>query len=338
MPIAKGWYHLPPRDEITSGAESDDIDPRQGHHGDMATEPIIEVQGLRKAYGAATVVDDVSFTVQPGEVFGIVGSNGAGKTTTVECLQGLRRPDAGMMRICGLDPLVDTRELGALVGSQLQDSALPDRLRVGEALDLFATERAAPLDEVLHTWGLVDQRRTAFANLSGGQQQKLFVALALLNRPQVVFLDELTQGLDPAARRVVWDLITELRAGGTTVVLVTHFMDEAQALCDRIGIMKRGRLVGVGSPDELISDFGHALQMSFTPPPDLDMSAVARLPGVDEAATIGGRLELKGSNDLIVHVGAALAVCMSTPTDIQVGQPSLEDVLVPILTMEEASA
>lgn len=302
----------------------------------MQNNPIIEVSGLTKSYGSAPVVDDVSFNVERGEVFGLLGSNGAGKTTAVECLQGLRSPERGTMRVCGLDPRRDGRALGALVGSQLQDSALPDRLRVAEALALFATERAAPIDEVLAEWGLTDQRKTAFGNLSGGQQQKLFVALALMNRPAVVFLDELTQGLDPAARRTVWELVDRLRTGGTTVVLVTHFMDEAEALCDRLAIMRDGKIVGAGRPDELISQFGHAMEMSFTPPPELDLAGLARACEVDEIVQVGGRVEVRGSGGLVVHVGAALSNCHTIPADIEVGQPCLEDVLVPILAPRES--
>jgi len=297
----------------------------------MQPDPIIEVSGLTKTYGDVRVVDDVSFTVERGEVFGLLGSNGAGKTTTVECLQGLRRADGGTMRLCGLDPLSDGRALGALVGSQLQDSALPDRLRVEEAVRLFATERAAPIATVLDEWGLTAHRRQAFGNLSGGQQQKLFVALALINRPEIVFLDELTQGLDPAARRSVWELIDRLRAGGTTVVLVTHFMDEAEALCDRVAVMRDGRIVGSGRPDELIATFGHAMEMSFTAPGDLDVNCLASLSSVADVSNVAGRLEVRGRSDLVVDVGAALARCAQRPSDITVGQPRLEDVLVPIL-------
>jgi len=292
--------------------------------------PVVQVQGLTKAYGDTKVVDNIGFDVEAGEIFGIVGSNGAGKTTTVECLQGLRHPDAGSMSICGLDPRSDSAALSGLVGSQLQDSALPDRLKVGEALSLFSTERAAPVEEVLHTWGLADKAKTAFANLSGGQRQKLFVALALLNRPRVVFLDELTQGLDPAARRTVWDLVTKLRAGGTTVILVTHFMDEAEALCDRIAIMRQGALVALGTPDELLARFGHAFRMSFTAPAGLDPHSLDALTGVAEVSRVDGRVELRGSTEMIVSVGGVLS-SWTAPSDLTVFQPSLEDVLVPIL-------
>ncbi len=295
------------------------------------SDPIIEVRGLTKRYGATTVVDQVDLTVHRGEIFGLLGANGAGKTTTVECLQGLRRSDAGTIRLCGLDPLTEAAKLAGRVGSQLQDSALPDRLRVGEALRLFATERAAPIDEVLDDWGLTGQRRTAFANLSGGQQQRLFVALALLNRPEVVFLDELTQGLDPAARRVVWELISALRNRGTTVVLVTHFMDEAEVLCDRIAVMANGRIVDRGTPSELIERQGHPSRMVFTPPPTIAIPDLGRLPGVASVAVIGGRVEIDGSRDMVAHVGAALVANGTVPADIDVRQLQLEDALLPLL-------
>lgn len=297
----------------------------------MATNSVIEVRELTKRYGQTTVVDDVSFTVAQGEVFGIVGANGAGKTTTVECLQGLRRPDGGTMQILGRDPTSGGQALAGLVGSQLQESALPDRLRVEEALRLFATERAAPIRGVLETWGLTKHRRTAFANLSGGQKQRLFVALALLNRPEVVFLDELTQGLDAAARRVVWGLIRELRAWGTTVVLVTHFMDEAELLCDRLAVMSEGRIVGMGSPTELVARYGTPTQMSFTAPEGFDVSALQGLGGVDSIATFARRVVISGGPTLVAYVGAALVAGGDVPGDIHVVETSLEDALVPLL-------
>jgi ABC-2 type transport system ATP-binding protein len=174
---------------------------------------VVDVSGLRKEYGRTVAVADVSFTVEPGEIFGLLGPNGSGKTTTVECLQGLRRADAGSVRVFGLDPATEAMKLRRLVGSQLQDSALPDRLRVGEALELFAaiSPGGPPWRRLLEEWGLADQVRTAFGNLSGGQRQRLFVALALVSDPRLVVLDEMTTGLDPAARRVAWDLVSAVR-------------------------------------------------------------------------------------------------------------------------------
>jgi ABC-2 type transport system ATP-binding protein len=212
---------------------------------------VIEVEHLAKRYGSVEAVSDVSFQVAKGEIFGILGPNGAGKTTTVECLQGLRRRDGGQVRVLGLDPQHDAASLRRRIGCQLQESALPDRIRVWEALDLFATGGTDPRT-LMDQWGLTDKARTAYADLSGGERQRLFVALALVNDPEVVFLDEMTQGLDPAARRVAWQLIRRIRDRGATVVLVTHYMDEAEKLCDRLVVVDHGRVIASGTPTELI--------------------------------------------------------------------------------------
>ena len=206
---------------------------------------VIEVTGLHKEYGPKVAVDDVSFTVERGEIFGILGPNGAGKTTTVECVVGLRTPDRGRISVLGLNPQRDHRELRELVGVQLQDSQLPDKLRVSEALDLYASFYRTPADagELVERLGLGDRRDTAFAKLSGGQKQRLSVALALIGSPKVAVLDELTTGLDPAARREVWGLISEIRNAGVTVLLVTHFMEEAERLCDRVAVIDNGRVI-----------------------------------------------------------------------------------------------
>jgi ABC-2 type transport system ATP-binding protein len=214
---------------------------------------LVEVHGLRKAYGGRVVVDGVDLEVGEGEIVGLLGANGAGKTTTVECLQGLRTADGGTIRVLGLDPAVDGTTLRTLVGSQQQDSALPDRLRVGEAVDLFRRPGSPRPDGLLAAFGLDGKRRTAFSALSGGQRQRLFLVLALLNQPWLVVLDELTQGLDPAARRDVWAAVRALRDGGSTVLLVTHFMDEAEALCDRIAIVDHGRVIAEDTPAALIA-------------------------------------------------------------------------------------
>jgi len=189
----------------------------------------VTVRGLRKAYGSRVVVDGLDLDVPAGEIVGLIGANGAGKTTTVECIQGLRKPDAGILRVLGYDPVTQATELRPLIGSQLQDSALPDRLRVAEAVELFGTARARDGGELLSRFGLAERRRSAFGSLSGGERQRLFLVLALLNRPRLVILDELTQGLDPAARRNVWAAVRRLHDEGTTVLLVTHAMDEAEA-------------------------------------------------------------------------------------------------------------
>ncbi|MFI6479308.1 ABC transporter ATP-binding protein [Nonomuraea sp. NPDC050663] len=219
---------------------------------------VIEINGLQKSYKAHRVLEDVTLKVEKGEIFGILGPNGAGKTTAVECMSGLRKPDGGTLRVLGLDPQTQRRELLQRIGTQLQEAALPDAIKVAEALRLYASFYDAPADwrALMDEWGLTEKRRARFGSLSGGWKQRLFIALALVGNPEVVFLDELTTGLDPAARRMTWGLIRDMRDRGVTVVLVTHFMDEAEALCDRIAIIDRGRVVHEGTPGELISK-GH---------------------------------------------------------------------------------
>jgi ABC-2 type transport system ATP-binding protein len=216
---------------------------------------VIEVEHLRKAYGSTVAVDDVSFQVTEGEIFGLLGPNGASKTTTVECLQGLRHQDSGKIRVLDLEPKIEAQTLRRRIGCQLQESALPDRMKVWEALDLFSSIKTDVSNWVttMQQWGLADKRNATFSSLSGGQRQRLFVALALANNPEVVFLDEMTTGLDPAARRVAWDLVHAIRDRGTTVVLVTHFMDEAEELCDRVAIMNQGRMLALDTPQGLIT-------------------------------------------------------------------------------------
>jgi ABC-2 type transport system ATP-binding protein len=219
----------------------------------MTTPPAVQVTGLRKRYGAKFAVDGVSFRVEQGEIFGILGPNGAGKTTTVECVEGLRRPDAGSVRVLGLDPRADRRAVRELVGAQLQECQLPDKLTVAEALDLYASFYPCPADPaaLAERLGIAEKRRTQYRRLSGGQKQRLSIALALVGRPRLVVFDELTTGLDPAARRRSWALVEELRASGITVLLVTHYAEEAERLCDRVAVIAAGRVVGCGSPAEL---------------------------------------------------------------------------------------
>lgn len=216
---------------------------------------VIEIDGLSKSYQANKAVDGLSLRVEQGEIFGIAGPNGAGKTTVVECASGLRRRDGGTIRVLGLDPQTQRRELLQRIGAQLQEAALPDALKVGEALRMYAALYDEPADwrVLLDDWGLADKKRAGFGSLSGGWKQRLFIALALVGNPEVVFLDELTTGLDPAARRMTWGLIRDLRDRGVTVVLVTHFMDEAEALCDRIAIVDAGRVIAEDTPAALIA-------------------------------------------------------------------------------------
>lgn len=227
---------------------------------------LIEVSELRKAYAGRVVVDGVSFSVERGEIFGVLGTNGAGKTTTVECLQGLRSPDSGTISVLGLDPARDAAELRRRVGTQLQDARLPEKLRVREALALFASfyPNPADTDGLLTQLGLDTHRDIAFGKLSGGLRQRLSIALALVGNPEVAILDELTTGLDPHARQETWQLVENVRASGVTIVLVTHFMDEAQRLCDRLVLLDQGRVVATGTPAELLADTGQPnLQDAF---------------------------------------------------------------------------
>nr|WP_055502308.1 ABC transporter ATP-binding protein [Nonomuraea pusilla] len=220
----------------------------------------IEVTDLRKTYGDRNAVDGVTFTVRAGETFGIVGHNGAGKTTTVECLIGLKRPDGGTIRVLGEDPARGRRTLAERIGVQLQESALPERIKVAEAMRLYASFYRRPGDwqEVMERWSLGPLARKAYGDLSGGQKQRLMLALALVGRPEVVVLDELTTGLDPIARRETWRLVRELKTSGTTVVLVSHYFDETETLCDRVAVFARGRIEAMGTPGEITAGTGTA--------------------------------------------------------------------------------
>ena len=220
-----------------------------------AAAPALEITGLRKQYGHKVAVDDLSLRVTEGEIFGILGPNGAGKTTTVECAEGLRRPDGGTVRVFGIDPYRDRREARTLVGAQLQESQLQDKLTVAEAIGLYASfyPRPADTEALLHRLGLTEKRNTRYRRLSGGQKQRLSIALALVGSPRLVVFDELTTGLDPAARRESWRMVEELRDDGITVLLVTHYADEAERLCDRVALIQSGRLAATGTPQDLIS-------------------------------------------------------------------------------------
>jgi ABC-2 type transport system ATP-binding protein len=305
-----------------------------------SSEAVVTVRGLRKLYGQRVVVDDLDFEVGSGEVVGLIGANGAGKTTTVECLQGLRRPDSGELRVLGFDPVHDVARMRERVGSQLQDSALPDRLRVSEALELFATRTRHQGEELLAQFGLAERRRSAFASLSGGERQRLFLVLALLNHPSLVILDELTQGLDPAARRDVWTAVTQLRDAGTTVLLVTHELDEAQALCDRVIAMRSGKILDQGSPAQLLARHGSHAQIRFTwTGPDVDglTEALLRQPGVHSVEVGNRQVRVDGERRSISFVGAELVGRGHSPTDFDVEVPDLESALLALLDASDTS-
>ena len=292
----------------------------------------IEVHDLHKSYGERAVLRGLTFAIGEGEIFGIAGRNGAGKTTTVEILQGLRRRDAGSLRVLGFDPTRERRRLRPLVGAQLQTSALPDRLRVGEALRLFARLAGDRVDwrALAGEWRLDDLLGKPFGTLSGGQRQRLFLALTMVNQPRLVFLDELTQGLDPAARRETWQLIERARDRGATVVLVTHDMDEAERLCDRVAVLHDGRMVTCGRPFELVSAAG-AVRVRFSIPSTADLEGLGRIPGVLGVADAGGIADITAAPLAVVPLAGELARRDIAPADFTVIRPSLEDAVISLL-------
>ena len=298
----------------------------------MRNQTVVMARDLRKRYGGRAVVDGVDLEVEKGEVVGLIGANGAGKTTTVECLQGLRHPDSGVLRVLGYDPTTQADRLRPLIGSQLQDSALPDRLRVREAVELFATARARDAGELLDRFDLIERRDSAFASLSGGERQRLFLVLALLNRPQLVFLDELTQGLDPAARRNVWAAVGQLRDEGATVVLVTHELDEAEALCDRVIAMRAGQVLDAGPPADLVNRHAKWATVRFSwSVADSTLAELGDLVGVQSVRRVGERVEVRGDRRVIAYVGADLVRRGAVPDDLTVEVPDLESALLRLL-------
>ncbi|MYQ48547.1 ATP-binding cassette domain-containing protein [Streptomyces sp. SID4985] len=299
---------------------------------------VIEVTDLRKSYGGRAVVDGISLAVEEGEIFGVLGPNGAGKTTTVECVEGLRVPDAGRVRVTGLDPVADHAEVARVLGAQLQQSELQPKLTVREALELYASFYPAPADwrTLAERLGLTDRVDTRFARLSGGQQQRLFIALALIGSPRVVVLDELTTGLDPRARRDTWQLIEEVRASGVTVLLVTHFMEEAQRLCDRIAVIDKGRVAALDTPAGLIRRSAGATVISFTPSAPLDDADLSALPGLASVAHKDGRITLSGTDATVDAVLTLLARHRVTAHQLRVSDATLDDAFLD-LTKEAAA-
>lgn len=297
---------------------------------------LIEVQDLRRTYGDVVAVDGVSFQVAEGEIFGLVGPNGSGKTTTIECVEGVRLPTSGFVRVMGVDPAVDRRHLAERIGVQLQESALPPRIHVEEALRLFASlyRRSVSLEDLMDLLSLTEKRSTPFADLSGGQKQRVFIALALVNRPDVVFFDELTTGLDPQARHSMWDLVRQIRDGGCTVFLTTHYMEEAEELCDRVMIVDDGRIVALDTPESLISSLGVDQRVVFgvADGRDVDLSrvpAVTRVERGDERAIVYGH-----GKHFVSSVVAALEDAGVSFTDLRTQQPDLEDVFLTLTGRE----
>jgi ABC-2 type transport system ATP-binding protein len=291
----------------------------------------IEVEHLKKHYGSLSAVNGVSFSVNCGEIFGLLGQNGAGKTTIVECLQGLRHADAGHIRVLGLNPATQAHALRRRIGCQLQESALPDRIKVWEALSLFSSLSPTKQDwrKLMVDWGLAEKAKASFASLSGGQRQRLFVALALVNNPEIVFLDEMTTGFDPAARHLAWELIRQIRARGTTVIMVTHFMDEAEELCDRLVIIDKGLVVAQDSPRALIARYAEDQRVIFTTEAT-DLSWLKEIDCVDSVEHSGQHVTVYGKDPVLALVAASLVNHGIVPSDLHVERPSLEDVFLNI--------
>jgi len=298
---------------------------------------VVEVKGLSKNYGDTIAVNEISFEVQEGEIFGMVGPNGAGKTTTIECIEGLREADQGEIRVLGLDPIRDERQLRPMLGIQLQQAHLPDNLKVWEALDLYNSFYDHTLDreELLVGLGLEEKRKTAFRKLSGGQQQRLFIALALLNDPQVVFLDELTTGLDPHARHAIWDLVRDVRARGKTVFLTTHYMEEAEELCDRVAILDRGKIVALDTPEKLIAGLDVNERVIFrisgdrVPDGFAGISRIKRIEHQGDKMVVYGKTDgSNGSVPLVTEVVNLLTEAGIQFSDLRTEHPDLEDVFL----------
>ena len=292
--------------------------------------PVIEVTHLHKRYADKVAVDDVSFTVERGEIFGILGPNGAGKTTTVECLAGLRTPDRGTASVLGLHPRRDRAELRQRLGVQLQESEVPEQLKVWEALDLFSSFYSDPADgeQLIRDLGLAEKRNTAFKKLSGGQKQRLSVALALVGNPEIAILDELTTGLDPQARRDTWSLIEGIRDRGVTIVLVTHFMEEADRLCDRLAVIDAGRVVALDTPAGLVSRVNDEQRIRFRPSAPLDDAVLDDLPEVTSVTRAGRQVTVTGTGNVLHAVTSVLARQQIVAHELRVEQASLDDAFV----------
>ncbi|MGA2219631.1 MAG: ABC transporter ATP-binding protein [Terracidiphilus sp.] len=294
--------------------------------------PVIEVSGVRKTYGATVAVAEASFAVNQGEIFGLIGPNGAGKTTSMECIEGLRKPDRGNITVLGLDPYRQVYQLQHRIGVQLQQAQLQKRIKVWEAVDLWASlygKKSVDGKHLLEQLGLTEKRNTWFMNLSGGQKQRLFIALALINDPEVVFLDELTTGLDPQARHAIWDLVRGIRERGKTVFLTTHLMEEAERLCDRVAIMEHGRIIDIDTPESLVRR--HCPERTVILD-TLNPSAAEHfqaIPGVESVTSAGHRYTIRGrGDDLVTEIIQSLSENQIRVTDFRTVLPTLEDVFL----------
>jgi ABC-2 type transport system ATP-binding protein len=296
--------------------------------------PVIQVTGVRKTYGSTVAVDEVSFDVRDGEIFGLIGPNGAGKTTTMECVEGLRIPDRGTVSVFGMDPVRDVYALQERIGVQLQQAQLQKRIKVWEAVDLWASlyrKKTVDANRLLEQLGLSDKRNAWFMTLSGGQKQRLFIALALINDPDLVFLDELTTGLDPQSRRTIWEMVRGIRARGKTVFLTTHLMEEAERLCDRVAIIDHGRIVDIDSPERLVAR--HCPERSVELATG-DAGADERLRQVrcvDAVSRQDGHVTIRGrGDDFVTDVIQCLSEHRIRVTDFRTILPTLEDVFLTV--------
>jgi ABC-2 type transport system ATP-binding protein len=294
--------------------------------------PVIEVAGVRKTYGRTVAVDEASFQVLQGEIFGLIGPNGAGKTTTMECIEGLRKPDRGVIKVLGLDPFRQVYQLQERVGVQLQQAQLQKRIKVWEAVDLWASlykKKSTDAERLLEQLGLSDKRNAWFMNLSGGQKQRLFIALALINDPEVVFLDELTTGLDPQARHAIWDLVRGIRERGKTVFLTTHLMEEAERLCDRVAIMEHGRIIDIDTPGRLVARHSPERTVILATEDPTAGDRFQTIPGVEEVTCTGKQFTIRGrGDDLVTAVIHCLSESRIRVTDFRTILPNLEDVFL----------
>jgi ABC-2 type transport system ATP-binding protein len=294
--------------------------------------PVIQVSGVRKTYGPTVAVDEVSFEVDEGEIFGLIGPNGAGKTTTMECIEGLRTPDRGAISVLGLDPFRQVYKLQNRIGVQLQQAQLQKRIKVWEAVDLWASlyqKKATDGERLLQQLGLTDKRNAWFMTLSGGQKQRLFIALALINDPELVFLDELTTGLDPQSRRAIWDLVRGIRERGKTVFLTTHLMEEAERLCDRVAIIEHGRIIDIDSPERLVDRHCPERTVVLATDDPIAEERFRAIPGVEAVLRMDSRITIRGrGDDLVTDVIHCLSENRIRVTDFRTILPSLEDVFL----------
>src|SRR6266705_2357143 len=302
------------------------------------SEPVVTVQHLVKRYGQFVAVNDVSFSIKEGEIFGIIGPNGAGKTTAVECISGLRVPDSGSISIHALSPLKDRNVIRRFLGVQLQESTMPPRLKVGEALRLFASFYPNPADPdgLLETLGISHLKNSTYKKLSGGQKQRLSIALALVGSPKMAILDELTTGLDPEARRETWSLIERMRDRGVTVILVTHFMDEAERLCDRLAVINHGTVRALDTP-EAIAAKGGGNRVRFAVTQPVDEQTLRAIPGINEIERKDRYITVTGTGDLAGAVINALAAIGVRVSEVEARAGNLEDAFIK-LTKDDASS